>query len=147
MGCENPDTETKLGINPGLGFGVEAGHPFFKEILEDYERSAFYKENGELNLYTIVERTTDLLKKYGVENTKEIQRVADITIYPSEYFCPINMNTGKMERTANTHSIHRYAATWVSPKQRFRGKVYFLIVRLFGENFALKVRKILGKKS
>ena len=147
MGCENPDTDTKLAINPGLGFGVEAGNPFFREILDEYEEASFYKADGSLDLYTIVERTTDNLQKYGVKNTKEIQTVAGITIYPSEYFCPINMNTGRFEKTPNTHSIHRYAASWVDPKSRFRGKVYFMIVKIFGEKAAEKARKIFGKKS
>jgi len=147
MGCENPDTKTKLAINPGLGVAVEAGHPFYREILDEYEKASFYKEDGSLDLYTIVERTTDHLLKYGVKNENEVQSVADITIYPAEYFCPINMNTGKLEKTVNTHSIHRYAASWVEPKARFRGKVYFMIVKLFGEKTAQKARKIFGKKS
>ena len=56
------------------------------------------------------------------------------------------METGKLNITEDTYSIHRFAASWESPMNRFRGKVYFLLVRIFGENFAKKVRKILGKK-
>ena len=145
MGCENPD-DTAMAVNPGLGFAVEAGLPFFKEILDDYEKSSFYKEDGSLNLYTIVERTTDLLYTKGLERSLNVQSLVGMTVYPAEYFCPINMKTGKLEITPNTHSIHRYAASWVDPKSRLRGKIYFWIVKLFGEKAAEKARGIFGKK-
>lgn len=146
MGCENPNLEKGISVASGLGCGVAPKNEFYGEVLKDYEESSFCQENGELNLYTVVDRITDLLKKHGLQNTMEIQELAGITIYPSEYFCPINMDTGKMEKTKNTHSIHRYAASWVTPKERFRGKVYFLICRLFGENTAKKFRAKLGRK-
>ena len=146
MGSENPMNDPTVRVASGLGMAAEPGLPFYKEVLDNYEKSSFYKEDGSLNLYTIVERTTDLLKSHGLEDKNEIQTVAGMTVYPSEYFCPINMDTGKLEKTKNTRSIHRYAATWVDPKSRFRGKVYFFIVRIFGEKFAKKMRKYLGRK-
>ena len=145
MGCENP-TDTKMAVAPGLGFAVEKGNAIIKLLLEDYEKSSFYNEDGSLNLYTVVDRATDILKKYGLQNTKDIQVVEGITIYPNEYFCPINMETGKMEKTENTRSIHRYSASWESPKARMRGKIYFILVKIFGVKFAEKVRgKLRGK--
>lgn len=145
MGCENP-TIAKMAVAPGLGFAVEKGNVIVKRLLEDYEKSSFYNEDGSLNLYTIVDRATDVLKEYGLQNTKDIQVIEGITIYPSEYFCPINIETGKMEKTKNTRSIHRYSASWESPKARLRGKIYFILVKLFGVKFAEKVRgKLRGK--
>ncbi len=146
LGNESPYPEQKIAINPGLGCATPAKLPFYREILEDYERSSFYNENGTVNLYNIVDRTTDLLKEKGLKNTSEVQKVAEITIYPAEYFCPINMDSGKMEKTKNTHSIHRYAASWVSRKERFRGKVYHFIYRCFGKKAANSVRGKFGKK-
>ena len=145
MGCENPTAE-KMAVNPGVGFAVEKGNAFIKMLLDEYHQSSFYKEDGSLNLYTIVDRTTDNMKKLGLKNSKEIQVVEGITVYPSEYFCPINMDTGKMEKTKNTRSIHRFSASWESPKARLRGKIYFLLVKIFGEKFAKKMRGKLGKK-
>ena len=146
MGSENPMNDPTVRVASGLGMAAEPGLPFYKEVLDDYEKSSFYKEDGSLNLYTIVERTTDLLKSHGLEDKNEIQTVAGMTVYPSEYFCPINMDTGKLQKTKNTRSIHRYAATWVDSKSRIRGKIYFIIIRIFGERFAKKMRKILGRK-
>lgn len=146
FGCENPTIEQGIETNPGLGCAVVPGHAFYREVLDDYEKSSFYNEDGSLNLYTIVDRTTDLLKKHGLKNTMDVQQVAEINIYPAEYFCPINMLTGELSVTNNTYSIHRYAASWVPAKEKFRGKVYHLIHRILGEKIAKFARKILGKK-
>lgn len=147
MGCENPNLDSAFAVNPGLGIAVAPGFGIYKEMLNSYETSSFYKDDGTLNLYTIVQRTTDLLRKYGLRDTMEVQHVADITIYAAEYFCPINMQTGRLEITKNTHSIHRYAGSWVSRSERFRGKVYHFFNRVLGNNFAEKVRKIFGRKN
>lgn len=147
MGCENPDLNSTFAVAPGLGMAAAPGLEIYEEILEDYERSSFYNQDGSLNLYTIVRRTTDILRKHGLRDVNEIQKVAGITIYPAEYFCPVNMVTGRLEITPNTHSIHRYAASWVDKKSRARGKIYHFLNRAFGENFANRMRKIFGRKA
>ena len=147
MGCENPDLDFSYAVNPGLGIAVAPGLDIYKEILEDYEKSSFYKKDGTLNLYTIVQRTTEILRKHGLRDTMDIQKVADITIYPAEFFCPINMRTGRLEMTPNTHSIHRYAGSWCDKKSKTRGKIYRFLTRLFGEKFANKIKKMCGRKT
>lgn len=142
MGCERDCDD----VNPGLGIAVAPGLGIIKEIIDDYEKSSFYKDNGELNLSTIVERTTSILKKHGLKSCDKIQSVADLFIYPREYFCPINMQTGKLEITKNTHSIHHFAGSWESSNNKFRGKVYRLINRCLGENAANYARKVFGKR-
>lgn len=146
MGCENPTVEKGAATNPGLGCAVAPGLGFYREILDDYEKSSFYHDDGSLNLYTIVQRTTDLLKKHGLQDTMEIQQVAGINIYPAEYFCPIDMRTGKLTVTKNTYSIHRYAGSWVSKQDIFRGKVYKAIYRIFGKEGAEFTQKLFGRK-
>ena len=90
MGCENEAkagaTPAQLGVNPGLGLGVNPGLGLYEEILEDYKTSHFITANGELDLKTIVDRTTEVLCKYGLQNTSKIQEVAGVLIYPKEYF-------------------------------------------------------------
>jgi len=38
--------------------------------------------------------------------------LSTITIYPSEYFAPINVITGRLHITENTRTIHRYMGSW-----------------------------------
>lgn len=144
MGCENPPT-FQISVNPGLGLSAVAGLDFYNEMIEDYENSSFYLDDGTMNLYTVVERTTALLNKHGLQNTVEVQNVLGINIYPSEYFCPIDMRTGKLTVTENTYSIHRYAASWCDKSSKLHGKIYRFLSRVFGVKFADKVRKGLKK--
>lgn len=37
-------------------------------------------------------------------------------VYPSEYFCPVNVTTGRIHVEKNTRTIHHYAGTWVDKK-------------------------------
>ena len=150
MGCENKvaavNPSLGLAVAPGLGLAVAPGLGLIKEILEDYEKDSFFNPDGSLNLTTIVTRTTNILKRHGLQNINGIQTVAEIDIYPVDYFCPIDRSSGKLVITKNTHSIHRYAGSWETNGNKFRGKVYRLISRTFGERIAEKIRKVIGRK-
>ncbi len=150
MGCENKVSAVNPGLGlavaPGLGLAVAPGLGLIKEILEDYENDSFINPDGSLDLTTIVTRTTNILKRHGLQNINDIQTVAEINIYPVDYFCPIDMSSGKLIITENTHSIHCYAGSWETKENKFRGKVYRLIHRIFGERFAEQIRKIIGRK-
>jgi hypothetical protein len=111
-----------------------------------YENSHFLREDGTLDLTTIVQRTTKFLTAHGLQQNPGIQNICDINIYPKEYFNPYNFETGKIEITNKTVSIHHYMASWESKENKFRGKVYQLIYRMFGKKTAEAVRKIVGKK-
>jgi hypothetical protein len=101
-------------VNPGLGLASVPGLEIFKEVLDNYHTIHFINEDGGQNFTTIVQYTTDILKKYGMINKPEIHCVAGINLYPPEYFCPLNFNTGEMNITPNTYSIHHFMASWFS---------------------------------
>lgn len=108
MGCELADK-----CNPGLGLGVNSGFGLYKEILEDYQQAHFLNSNGSYNYETVVDRTTNILKRHGFKNCEETQQVAGVTIYPPEYFCPMDYTTGKLNITEKSYSIHWYDASWL----------------------------------
>ena len=70
----------------------------------------------------------------------KIWRCDDFTVYPPEYFCPLEYNTNKMNITANTLSIHLYNASWLSILDK-------LINRIEGSNkhgISLKIRRLVS---
>lgn len=144
MACEQ---DTPSHVAPGLGLAAEPGLELYKELLEEYHSRHFLNEDGSFNLKTIVEYTTDSLRKHGLTDTDKIQFVAGISVYPKAYFNPMDMSSGRLVITQNTRSIHHYAASWESKKNIFRGKVYRFIYRCFGEGAAEALRHLLGKKS
>ena len=54
--------------------------------------------------------TSKVLAENGFEMNGKLQTVNNCTIYPVDYFCPMDYNTGKIEITKNTYSIHHYTA-------------------------------------
>ena len=102
-----------ISVAPGLGLGVNPGLGLIQELLEYYQNLQFtFNPNGK-DQVTIVGITTDILLKHGLKYVPGIQNVADVTIYPSEYFCPINITTKRLHITKNTCTIHHYAASWM----------------------------------
>lgn len=138
--------ETDSAAAPGLGLAAAPGLGLYKEILEDYEKSHFLKDDGSLDLTTIVERTTKILAAHGFQQTTGVQTICGINIYPKDYFNPIDMKSGRLIITDHTVSIHHYMASWESKGNLLRGKIYKLISRILGRNTAEFVRKIVGKK-
>lgn len=120
-GIESPGA-----LNAGLGIASPAASPIYKEILDSYKKSSFIKENGQNDLTTVVTRVSDIFKKYGFTDENKIQKIADVTIYPVEYFCPKDYETGELNITDNTYSIHHYDASWTSEnmKQLIREKAW-----------------------
>jgi mannosyltransferase OCH1-like enzyme len=101
-----------ISVAPGLALGVEAGHELYKELIERYQYSSFYKEDGTPQVGLVVRYTTETLLRHGFQLKNEKQQVAGITIYPNEYFNPLEDATGRLRITDNTYSIHWYSKTW-----------------------------------
>ena len=116
-----------VGVNLGLGFGAEAKNPVLYECLCQYTNSQFVDSHGRCDLTTVVTRVTDVLKRHGFVCADRFQRVADITIYPSEFFDPIDCVTGKKRIGADTHAIHHYSASWFDKKTRLKSRVRRLL--------------------
>lgn len=147
MGCENPscpeDTSASLAVNPGLGLGAVPGLSLYKEILEKYETLSFNHDEDAVPK-TVVEYTTELLVKKGLKNTPAIQNIEGINVYPNDFFCPLSYETGKLRITENTVSIHHFAATWVSPSQKFKKRLGWIIGKK-GMQFLVTVKSLLKK--
>ena len=96
-------------MNPGLGL--------MKKMLDYYDGKHFVCEVNVRNQITVVHICTKVLMESGLQNVDGIQKVEDeCYIYPSEYFCPINVTTGRIHVEKNTRTIHHYAGTWVDKK-------------------------------
>lgn len=109
MGIEKPGF-----VAPGLGIGAVPGMEVFKVIIEYYKTIPFCLTDGSNQIITVVKYTTDILKEYGFSGEIKIHNIAGLTIYPPEYFCPLNDDTGVLCITDNTVTIHHFAASWKS---------------------------------
>ena len=130
MGFEiNNSTENKIAVNPGLGIGSPSHLELYKDILDVYSNLNFWI-GSKINLYAIVRITTDILTINGLKNVDGAQTVNGITIYPSDFFNPLDSLTGRLNKTANTRTIHWYDNSWSSPVSRLKTKIGKLIRRI-----------------
>ena len=110
-------------VNDGPFFGREsANYDSFKNKIE--KQLAVQISTLFSRKITVVDYATALAKSYGFNEVKtdEIQNLnidsPKIKIYPVDYFCPMNYETGKVTITSNTVSIHHYSASWLTPAQK-----------------------------
>lgn len=142
MGLER-DISSGFACAPGLGIGCMPQSSFFNIILSLYNTLSFENPDGSLNLKTVVEYTSNLMVQEGIELHEGVIDFMDFKIYPKDYFCPKASEFDKIRITENTRTIHHYAASWISKKQR----VANFFIRIFGEKLILKLWNFTQKKN
>ncbi len=146
MGCErdaDPVNNISIFVAPGLGLGVTPGHVLYGEIIEVYNGLHFIMQDGKMNLRTVVDYTTEILVKYGLKNIPGIQKIENVLIYPSEYFCPKSVVDGKLRLTANSYTVHHFDQSWQSPWRKYGRK---LVLFLGGDKAKTFAKRILQLK-
>ena len=133
---------SEASVNPGLGMGVAPGLGIIKKMLDFYEGRHFEFIPGGIGQLTIVHITTEVLLKAGFKLQQGIQQVDDMWIYPAEYFCPINLKTGRIHVRPNTRTIHHYAGTWQDKHFSFKE----WIKKVLPESLLLKVIAVKTKR-
>lgn len=125
---------------------AKAKHPFILELLNEYANRNFYVNKNKLNLTTNVVYITNAALKHGLIQNGEQQTVANVTYYPSDFFCARNLVDGKIEITKNTYCVHHHSGSWVNKKQKqlydFRNMVLTPIKKVIGINNYLKVKRL-----
>ncbi|MGM9869611.1 MAG: glycosyltransferase family 32 protein [Sodaliphilus sp.] len=134
-----------LGVNPGLGLGVNPGLGLYKEILDYYQDLHFLDADGKPVEVTVVKHTTSVLIATGLRNINEIQQVAGIWIYPRDYFNPLNDNTGVLDITENTRSIHWYTKTWLKKRNPILTWMVRMAHRYFGDGSLQWTKRIFSR--
>ena len=133
---------SEASVNPGLGMGVAPGLGLIKKMLDFYEGRHFEFIPGGIGQLTIVHIATEVLRKAGLKQQQGIQQVDDMWIYPAEYFCPINLKTGRIHVRPNTRTIHHYAGTWQDKHFSFKE----WIKKVLPESLLLKVMAVKTKR-
>lgn len=137
MGWEK--SHVGVGVATGLGIGAPKGHPVYREIIDYYTTLPFIDENGRQLPGTVVKHVTDILLRHGLKLEDTLQTVGEITIYPHDYFNPLDDATGRLTITPNSRSIHRYDKTWCDNYGPVRTCVMRFIHRVFGSDIRQKI--------
>lgn len=140
--------ESSKFVSWGIGFGSVAGEKILKEVLDVYERMQFLQEDGTYNMTTCPIIQSDIMKQNGFRMDGSFQMKNGISIYPQEYFAPINFIRGFGKVTDHTHSIHHYSASWTNAEQmHYRLKLEKKIAAVHARNQRyLSPKSYIGKK-
>ena len=134
-------------VAPGLGLGVEAGHPFYEKMLHVYTGLEYRNPDGSFDNTTIVSYTTRELYAHGMVASENLQNVDGIWIYPADYFCPMDSTTGITSITERTVSIHHYDCSWMDHcSLGFRlHQIKNFLFRIIGQKNASLVNHLIHK--
>jgi len=115
------------------------------DLLAYYNNRSFYLADGKLDTMPNTESITAFMKaEKGLQLNNSFQQLDGYcTVYPSEFFSPKSWKTLKLKITANTYSIHHFAASWISDTDfSLMGK---LSNRLLGKRVSDSLSKIYRK--
>lgn len=100
----------------GLGFGARKGNRIIKEMLHDYVSRQFINQDGTYNLVASPVYQTQVFERHGLIKNGYAQMLDNGVVLSPEFLAPIN-SMGLGMPTANSFSIHQYAATWLNEEQ------------------------------
>lgn len=104
----------------------EKGGKWVAENLAYYNDRHFILPNGQFDITPNVKTITRLLLQHGLVQNNTLQDFADlVTMYPKDFFCPKNPDTGEIFLTNNTCTIHHFNGSWWPDGSRFRRKLIY----------------------
>ena len=124
--------EHGLGVNSGLITGAEKNQKVISELKKQYEKMHFLNQDGSLNMTSCVKYTTDFMMGKGLKKENAKQIIEGVTVFPTEYFCPKNQFTEKVDVKENTYSIHRYVGTWADDTVKYGQKLKKKLRKKYG---------------
>ena len=105
-------------VSTGLILATEKNDWLCKKVMDTYIGEEFVWDDPS-KILAIGRRVTRILIDSGLKPNGQMQMVQDYTIYHKYYFNPTDGDIrGKVDERA--YSIHHYAATWFSPKDKFK---------------------------
>lgn len=123
--------------------GFNKGNEIIGKIVQHYENRNFVLDDGDMDIVANVSLFTDIMIENGLVLGGEEQEVAGIKICPREVFYPKKLGEGDFRVTEDTVAIHYCANSWLSNREKRRGKNKFWIEIV--RPLLQKIRKILQK--
>ena len=119
-------------------------------LLHNYDNRHFIMENGQYDLTTNVAVISKLtVQKYHIELTGDITFFGkNMVILPFDYLCAKYYETGEVNPTKNTYTIHHFAGSWwdanVREYEEAKRKYFSKYHNLLPYTFSYNLAKVLG---
>ena len=146
--------ENKTSLGAGI-FGCVKGNEHIKKMLNYYDSNLFVDTNGDFNLTTICTVMMGVLEQHKLVYKNSNQNLKNMRIYERDFFYPKMLNDGSFRLTNKNVSIHHFSASWLTDKQKKRGKniiwrnffrpllrkSHFILKIMLGDNLTFKIEK------
>ena len=111
--------ESKTHIQTGT-LGACRNNEWIGMLLKDYDGRHFIRKDGSLDLKTNVQSITKLtLKRYRTKLLgQKVTFGKNMVILPFDYLCAKHWDTGVIDRTSNTFTIHHFKGSWVTDEMK-----------------------------
>ena len=133
--------------------GSEAHGAWVRDMLSTYDKRAFVKEDGSLDLTPNTSYFTDRLEAQGfvadgiekdvIVKSEELRGKSEffLHVFPVHYFCPV-LTTGEDVRTEETYCEHMGESSWA--KKTMKGRLMGMLSPAMRTKFIKLKRKLLG---
>lgn len=124
-------------------FAAEKSNPAVKEILDYYDNTQFYNEDGSMDLTPNPIIFANETAKFGLVFNGEYQEIGEgMRIFPNEVFGGYNVYDMVYTITENTVLIHHYTASWRTIREEIPVKIKKAFLKVFGVKFFRSMRSL-----
>ena len=121
----------------------EANGIWVAEQLQAYNDIHFLQADGSYDTTTNTQRISAIMQANGFVCNGQKQQYKDITIFPSEYFCP-RQTTGEILLTNNTYCDHHFMGSWNNSSSGWKGSVRKIVGQRNMTKLIKLKRKLIG---
>jgi hypothetical protein len=106
----------------------EKNGKWVEELLEYYNNRHFILPNGKLDTKpNVAIISKHMINKGFIPNNQHQEINEMVTFFPQDFFCAKSLITGRIIATENTHTIHHFVASWITPYQKFQKRIKHLL--------------------
>ncbi len=122
----------------------EANGEWVTEQLAAYDKAHFLMSDGSYDTTTNTWRISRIMQANGFVCDGKKAQYKDLTVFPSEYFCP-HQTTGEYLLTENTYCNHHFMGSWNDKKNKsWKGRVLGLVGQQNMTKLIKLKRKLIG---
>lgn len=134
-------------VNPGLVLYAREPHDaIIANMLAGY-RTQHFMVDGVANTKVVGAYFSEVLEEYGFVYEDKQQTCGSFTVLPATYFCPTDGYGNPINYSDHTHSVHLFAATWMSPATRAKRAFKRLVYRVLGKNRVQRILHLFKKET
>ena len=123
-------------------------HDVIRMFLKFYQLNDFIRRNGDVMTIANVTILTDILAQRGLKLDGTSQALNDIEVFQREYFYPKKITDIEFRITPLTVAVHKCSNSWMSERERVRGKnvIWINLMRPFLSALRKLGLKLIGEK-